>query len=291
MYALPAKISLVQSRDPIEHSFNELGPFVPQSFASKSISEPTPQAVTIAKLQSTTTRLASNVASASVTFDSPPEVGNGIVVGLVTSGGDTWIGGCTDNQGNTYTVAKQQPPGIGTGIAAIFYCNKVANSASPFTITINSNPLTDLMMKAFEINGELSINRSQGGAVNGTTAFTPIMPGLTADSVFAASAISIWAAQTSITAVSSAPASPAWTEESEKLTGVVAGEIDTRILTGVLGLATEARWTLNPGGWCDYVVVAFNVLEKIPPTPGKSITNGFVRSTSAGNMIICKKRK
>lgn len=297
IYALPSVACVVDSQSALEYSSSIDGPWIPSVLSvlsSDSTNSPETQAATtIERVQATPTRLASGVTSASVTFNTAPRVGDGIVIGVVTSAGDTWTTGASDTFGNTYTVSKLQGPGIGTGCSAILVCNKVITTGTPFTITVTSSVAADLMIIAVEVNGELAIDRSIGGAVNSTTP-TINTATLTNNTAFVMQVISIWAAQTSITATAANPASPAWNEESEKLTGVVAGEIDTRILSGMSGVLTSCNWTLNPGGWCDYVLVAYQVTNLTEGGSGNKKNKNphkFVRSPTSGNMIICKSKK
>lgn len=248
----------------------------------------------ILKIQTSPIGTATASATCAVTFATPPVVGNAIILGIISSAGDGSITSVVDNKSNTYVLDKLQPPGIGTGISAIYSCKKIASSGASFTITVNSSPAADLMIRAIELNGEAVIDRTIGGAAN-TTAPTITTPTLTNAEVFVMQCISIWAAQTTITATAANPASPAWTEEAEKLTGVVAGQIDSRILTGMAGVATSCNWTTNPGGWCDYVLVAYSVItqpQPPPPTvPTKYGPGVFVRSPNSDATVVIKQRR
>lgn len=212
----------------------------------------------LSRVQATGKVSGNNVTAFAMTVASPPTVGNSLVVGLVTWELRNFATiACTDNRGNTYGLAQQSAGGA--PCVAVYHCAVIATTGTPFTITVTFPAATDVVGVAVEVSGVgsgLTVDQAvTAGAASGTAPSTGATAALSASEVFVLGAMGTSSAQASITV---AVVSPTWTQELEELsTALVAGEVDSRILTGVSGATTSASWTLASGGIWRTVLVAF----------------------------------
>lgn len=193
----------------------------------------------------------------SMTFSSPPTVGNAIVVAFIyyALGGNTTT--CADNRGNTYSSSGANTSGnIGV---KIFHCSNVTTSGTPFIVTITANTATYFEASAIEVGstgGNLVVDKTTGSGSGTTTIGTGSTAALTNADVFIVSGFSVTSNQSSITVES---VSPSWTQEFEQLSysTSVAGEIDSRSRTGVSGTTQSCSWTVTTGAPDTSLIVVF----------------------------------
>lgn len=207
----------------------------------------------------TTPQVRSTSGPVTVTFTSPPTVGNAIVVVALLWNTGTLT--CTDNKGHAYSQVVLRANGAAGG-AGIFLCNRVVATGDPFSVTISSTTGTLFEASAIEVVGALMVDQttSQAGTT-GTFATTGPTPALTGANVFVASVVALFANQTSINVE---VVSPSWTQELENYnySATVAGEADSRTLVGVLGTTQDCDWVYSPS--TSYIAVLAVFREEIP---------------------------
>lgn len=206
----------------------------------------------LARVQATAKVVGTGVGP-TVTFSTPPTVGNGIVLQLALWNGNA-PGSVTDTHGNTYVRAGAS----GTARAQVWYCAKLGAAGAPFTITLFG--LSDYWaFTAVEVSGVgdgLQVDQvaalTTGSSATPTTGTTSAF---TASEVFAAAVMSHSASQTSITV---GAATPVWVEAFEELSSaMVAGEGDTRVIPSAAGTTTSCSWTGTAGGSWAALLVGF----------------------------------
>ena len=226
----------------------------------------------LARVQATGKVVADATTSIALTFGSPPALGNGIVVAIITNNAAGNLTGCADNRSNTYFLAKAQT--VGDGKVWIFYAPLVTTSSAPFTITVTAGASTYLVATAIEVSGVgtgLGIDQSAGQSSSGTAVATTATAALTVDEAFLVAAESVDGAQGSITVQS---VSPSWTQEAEELSfSHAVGEINSRVVTGALGTTASCSWTNASNFTWSAAVVAF----KADRTPGIGLLTTPVR--------------
>lgn len=184
-----------------------------------------------------------------ITFSTPPTVGNGIIVPVVTWGGNLTGTTCADNRGNSYNVAVAfKHTGSAPGVV-IAYCPKLVATGGPFTITVTVAAGIYWVGTAIEVSGVgsgLNVDRTVTRQDNsGTTFLTDSTAALFNDEVFACAVVSLGSGQGSLTVEG---VSPAWTQEVEDLSFTWSvGEVDTRVLTGVVGTPQSCSWAGTTG--------------------------------------------
>lgn len=190
----------------------------------------------------------SSVPSAATTFATLPNVGSGLVVVVLAQTNNT-ADTCADNRSNTYVVSRVQPgPGAGF-VVMIFHCAKLINVTAPLTVTV-SGASRARYMQIIEVGGvgagltvDQSTSREQGAASWSTLNTSP----LTAVESFQVGAITLGGA--GISGITVNAATPVWTQESERLSPVPIGEINTRLVTNALGTTPNIAWTGGGGGF------------------------------------------
>jgi hypothetical protein len=218
------------------------------------------------RVQSTGRVRALSTLSVSLTFASPPTAGNTIVAAAIAYTAVSSFTGA-DNRGNSYTqVAK-----LTTGQVSIvmFACTTPLVTGSPFTVTLTANTPVYWEACAIEVTGAggtgvLTVDQTitQSGA--GPTVSTGTTAALTGTDVFVLAGHAIAGNQTSITVQS---VSPAWFQEFENLdySASIAGELDTRSLTGVAGTTQSCSWTTSNVGPTTAALVVFKGTGVTPP--------------------------
>jgi hypothetical protein len=129
----------------------------------------------------------------------------------------------------------------------IQYCAKITTSAAPFTVTLTlAGGVTGYWeAAAIEVSGVgtgLSVDQTVGQSATSAAPSTGTTAALTGSEVIVAAVHAIGANQGSITVQ---VVSPTWTEEFENLSysTTIAGEGDTRIVTGAAGTTQTGSWT------------------------------------------------
>jgi hypothetical protein len=190
--------------------------------------------------------LGDNVTSIALTFSTAPTVGNGILVTVHAyrnPSAPTLT--CTDNRGHTYTADVSQVHGRSR--VSIFSLPAVTDATAPFTITITASLASYFVATAIEVSGVgagLVVDAiTSAMPINTSAPSVPATPALTVDEVFVAAVIG-YNANTTVTVAS---VTPAWTQEAEETNFSLhaVGEVDSRILTGVVGTTTSAAWTFG----------------------------------------------
>src|SRR5580765_7964447 len=110
----------------------------------------------ITRIQATPTVAPGVTASTiSVTFATPPSLGNSVVL-VVTSNGPGAATGCTDNYGHTYTRAAsraQSPVGYAVDV---FVRSAITATGASFTVT-STTPTALLMAIGLELGGPVTV--------------------------------------------------------------------------------------------------------------------------------------
>ena len=231
----------------------------------------------LTRVQGTGRVSASASASVALTFATPPTVGNGVVVLAARYQAAGPAITATDNRGNTYAQAVAVGPNPVGG--TIQYCAKVTTAAAPFTVTLTfAGALTGYWeAAAVEVSGVGSTGLAvdQTASQNATSAApsSGATPALTASEVLLAGVHAIGANQASLVVQ---VVSPTWTEEFENLnySATVAGEGDSRIVTGAAGTTPGISWTASASGTWGAALAAFKATGVVG-TPARSET--FIR--------------
>lgn len=243
----------------------------------------------LTRVQATPKAQASSTATVSMTFATPPTVGNAIVVGAVQWGG-TAPTGCADNRGNTYTAAAVSGVG-GSARASIFVCAAVATSAGPFTVTVTAPAGAYWLAVAIELAGvgsglalDQAVTNHTGTGAIGTTGATAALSGSEV-ALVAVQALNGTQASITVEAVT-----PPWIQEAEELSfAIVPGEIDSRIRTGVAGTTQSCSWTNATAGSYAAALAAFKAgapaLVTVPNVVGQSTAAASTAITAAGLIV------
>jgi hypothetical protein len=200
------------------------------------------------------------------TFTTPPTVGNAIVVAVLSISRMTT--GVTDNKGNAYTLANSWT-NAGAQNVAIYYCPAITATGATFTLTATFALSTFNFIVAVEVGGVgagLTVDQSAGQTIFGaTTPSTGSTAAVIGAEHFLITGFATGTAQSSITVQS---VSPSWTQEAENLTGTtaVAGEIDSRILTGAAGTTQSGSWTTSTNATYVAGLVAFRTSVAVVAT-------------------------
>lgn len=194
----------------------------------------------LARVQAAT-NAGAGLSSISTSFAAPPTVGNGITVAVITGSAITTT--CTDNRGNAYYLAITRTGG--SGDFSIFYCPQIIATGTPFTITITfagaTNPRTAII-EVSGVNFGLLVDKTISAIATSTTPATGSTAALANNEVFVVSGVSTIFNIASATVES---VSPTWVQEAEGLTNTGAGEINSRVLTGVIGTTQSCSWTIG----------------------------------------------
>ena len=222
----------------------------------------------LGRVQASPRFAASNAPSVAITFTTPPVVGNGIAVAVITnaSGSASQAATCRDNRGNAYTLARSQASPNNDARAAVFYCPAIFATGAPFTITVAVSGTTYFVARAIELNGVgtgLGVDQSVGLGGGSTLPATGSTPALTHDEVFL---LALHAIDTGQTAITVEPVTPPWLQEHEELSfSVATGEIDSRLRTGTLGTTQSCGWTDSTTASWAAVLVAFHGDAPVAP--------------------------
>lgn len=225
------------------------------------------------RVQTTPQVRASSSTTVSVTFSAPPTVGNAVAVALImynASGTGTLT--AVDNRGNTYSVALHRYNG--QNAAAVLYCSKITTTGTPFTVTVTCTATCYFEAVAIEVNNivtGLIVDKTNSTTGVSTTPATGSTAAITGTDVFVVSATSVGINLASITVQ---VVVPAWTQELENLSysASVAGEADSRSLTGVASSTQSCAWTLNTSGAWSAIIVVFR--DTVPAAVGS--TQSFI---------------
>lgn len=219
----------------------------------------------LTRVQATGKGSLSNGTVCQKSFASAPGINSGIIV--VAS---CWhltnntfpADACTDNFGNTYIRVVIAASGNNRGAAAIFYCQKVTSTGSPFTITLATDKASGnyISMAAVEISAsnnagiiaDVSKGQTGGSTVNIATGNSAA--GVSKPTIVVAAACQIASGEASLTV----EAAPVWTQEYEELDfGThIPGEGNSRLETGASGVIS-CSWTAATAGFWSGVVAAF----------------------------------
>jgi hypothetical protein len=240
----------------------------------------------LARVQATGRVSAAATTSVSLTFATPPTVGNAIIVLAARYQPAGATISCADNRGNPYTLAVTVGPNpMG---AAIFSCAALTASAAPFTVTLTfSGGSTGYWeTAALEVSGVgtgLTVDQSVSQSATSATPSTGTTPALTVNEVLLAAVHAIGANQASLVVQT---VSPAWTEEFENLnySATVAGEGDTRIVTGATGTTQTCSWTAATAATWGAALAAFKA--GVPATVPLTASSALSVATTATLMLL-----
>jgi hypothetical protein len=232
----------------------------------------------LARVQATTAT-ADAQTSVALTFSTAPAVGHGLLVGVTSNWGAAFAAdACTDNRGNLYIKALGQGGLLGTESLTIYYCPLVRTTGTPFTITISpAVGAVDFVAGVVEISGVaggLAVEAAGSDAGFSTAPFSATPGILSTPDLVALAVTVISATQASLAVGTTDTNTPGWIEEGEVLSlgPVIAGEIDSRVLTTAVG-ALRATWTGTVNGWWAAAVVAWHGTEPPPVDINRHITD------------------
>ena len=204
----------------------------------------------LVRVQGTGKVRAPNTPTITLTFGSAPVVGNAVIVVVHTAWvpGEVRPGACVDNRGNVYRRVASAING--DAVVGFFLCSLVTASAAPFTITASLTASADSVASAIEVSGGsapygLAVDKLVTQTGTSAAPSTGTTAALTADEVFAVAA---WNCGTNtLTSITVQVVSPTWTQEAEELDGAsyTVGEINSRVLTGVIGTTQSCAWTAS----------------------------------------------
>lgn len=204
--------------------------------------------------------------SISSTFSTPPAVGSGIIVMVAgrKNSGPMVFGACTDNRGNTYSVAvpiRSIPANTNYAIT-MYYCPRVTVGGAPFTITVTGTGIDNTFgISAVEVTGLEGgiLNPARAGSEITSSTTSPLAAthtNLTGEAFTAAFFLRIG----STTSIAVESVIPAWTQELEQLNDVanssIVVEFDTRVKTFADEQVT-CRWTTANAAFCATAIAAF----------------------------------
>lgn len=220
------------------------------------------------------TSVGGNTSVASVTFTTTPIVGNAIVVPVIFWSAYSNALTCTDTQGNTYTLVVQSAANVGASVA-IFSCNAITATGSPFTVTVHAPTTASYFtFTAVEVHDLTALDKtasSTGSSAAPTTGSTAPL-GTPSDAIaFIACSVAANMASLTVQALT-----PPWLQEIQQLSfsSHAAGESDDRILYGVGGTTQSGNWTLAPSGtpaWSAAIAV-FTGVAAPPPVQANRVT-------------------
>ena len=228
-----------------------------------------------------------NATTIAVTFATPPALGAGILVGVFANLA-TASTGCTDLHGNTYTLAKAQATSNNNGALAIYLCEAVVSTGSPFTITVAGAAATRSAI-AVGYNGPLALDQTVSGSGSSNTASAGPTAALTGAESVQLAVVGTASALSTIFTVAAAP--PPWIEELADLVTPPSGEVDSRVVVSALGRTPSVSWALNGAHAWGAAIVACKAgtppLLTVPDVVGLSeaaadtalIAAGFVTGT------------
>ena len=214
------------------------------------------------RVQSTGRIRPTGATSVSLTFATPPTAGNTVVVASIMFNNSGGTFSCADNRGNTYAQAAYQNNGNNVAVV-VFACTTALATGSPFTVTITAVSFTTYFeATAIEVagaggTGVLTVDRtSTQTSVAASQPATGTTAALTGTDAFLLAIHAIAANQASLTVQ---VVTPAWFEEMEHLnySATVAGELDSRSVTGVLGTTQACSWTAATTAGYAAALVAF----------------------------------
>lgn len=222
----------------------------------------------LARVQSSAVARAAASSSFAIPLATPPTLGNGllVLVNMYRGGSGVVPASCTDNKGNTYTLAVAQ--GNFDSSCAIFYCPAVVATGASFTVTATSAYTgaywVGLVVEVSGVGTGLVVDQTAGAGGTSSTPATGATAALTASEAFLAAIHGITTSQSSITVGS---ASPAWTQEFEELPNThIPGEADTRIVSSAAGTTVSCSWTDSTSSQWSAVIVAFKAGVASGPT-------------------------
>ncbi|HEU5454218.1 MAG TPA: hypothetical protein VFU85_00900, partial [Nocardioides sp.] len=245
-----------------------------------------------------TAKVEASAPTLTIVFTTPPSLGNGIIVPVISYNTTAPPRRCVDNYGNAY-VRVVGPSTGGGPIATQFYCPKVLATGASFTITVTLHTSTWVVGNAIEVSGVgdgLMVDQFAAASGSSTTPASGSTPALTASEVFVVGAHANNSVQASITV---AVVSPVWVQEFESLPNTyTSGEADSRVLTGAAGTTTSISWTLAATGLWSALLVAYRasaatsgltrvqVTAKYSATSSTSHTLPFGTPPTVGNGIV-----
>lgn len=205
----------------------------------------------LARVQATAKVTSSNTATVAIPFTTPPALGSAVIV-LVnfwrSPGPGPVPNTCTDTRGNTYTLATFQHYSGQAAVTGIFCCPSVTATGAPFTITVThtSGAGAYWVAQAVEYSGVgagLVLDRVAGAFGSSSTPATGATAALTGADVVQAASMAIQQSHSFITV---GAATPTWTQEFEELASTnIAGEANTRLVSGATGTTPSCGWTTS----------------------------------------------
>lgn len=213
-------------------------------------------ALGVTRVQGTGKKSTSGTTCTSTAFAAPPTIGNGIVVPFSLWNSNT-ISGVTDNFGNTYVRAvRMDNGGVSGSTVEVWFCAKIVATGGGFAVTATCISNNYWLLGAIEVANVgtgLVVDQTAAAAGVSTAPATTLTAALTGSQSFVTAVLACKQAQTTITVET---LTPAWTQEQEELSAAnVAGEADSRIVTGTTGVSCS--WTLSTSSEWGAAIVAF----------------------------------
>ena len=242
------------------------------------LSLPTVGVLPVTWVQTTPIVKATNIETHTIIFYTPPTVGNGIIIPVITWHGFAGYSGVayvTDTEGNVFDRAVDAPGNFGSSRAQVFYTPILWRVTPPYSVTINfGGPLTGFMggvivgeesatavacgLEVTNVGRGLEVETTvgQGTDTSGTTASTGTSAASTVDDLFTVAAVTT--SNALVGSITVASVSPPWVQVFEELPATyVMGEADMRTLAAQTGITQSASWTLGTASRWAAVLAAF----------------------------------
>jgi hypothetical protein len=224
----------------------------------------------------------SGTGTATLTFSTPPSVGNAIAVLLSLWAADQ-PPGATDNYGNAYQGIVWQANG--NPRIAILVCPTIRATGASFTMTVVTGTagVAYYAGAAVEVTGLAGglfrLDQAASGTGSSATPATGTTAALTGSDVFSVAVFAFGAGLASITVDS---VSPAWTQEYEELPFTnVPGEGDSRARSSAVGTTESCGWTCNTSGAWAAAVAAFRAVPLAAVAVTGAVSHSFVTTSSS----------
>jgi hypothetical protein len=237
---------------------------------------------TIAASQTTGKFRVSGGASSAGSFGTAPQAGDLIVVRFWGYPGPLWAPNhCTDNQGNTYSLAQVTPDTVFNGVnVAVWYAVSRATSGT-VTVTVATGAVGGMSYGAgcaTSYTGSDVWRFDEAAQATGSSAAPATGSTGTLVDATSVSIATLGTSGTDQASITVETVSPAWTQDAEELSwaSYIPGETDSRVLASTA--AQSCSWTLSTSTpWaCGVVTFALVVIvtPAAPPPSGGGTTAG-----------------
>jgi len=210
--------------------------------------------------------------SCTVTFATPPAVGDAVIAVVLGNSNTAASTSCTDSAGHTYTVAKAMTTG-GTAAVTIYYVPVLTATATPFTVTFTGANLFRVAIAiAYRCVGAgLTVDATAGTVGVALTSHSagPLAPATAAEVILVGAIVAVGSS------FYTASPAPPWLQEHEEPFTVrsPAGEINSQVVTAALGTTGAITWAVSANYTAATALVAF---KSTGPAVGPGIRGALV---------------